>query len=192
MTDSAIVIGVSSGGMNALKYIFSALPATFHTPLIIVQHTSARSDGEWISLLSQDCKLPVSEALEKEFILPGHIYVAPSNYHLLIERDKTFTLTIDEKVNFARPSIDVLFESAADSYREKLTGIILTGSNKDGTAGLQYIKKMGGRTIVQDPATAESPVMPASAIETVAPDHILSLQEIMKLLIRTEHKNKPE
>jgi two-component system chemotaxis response regulator CheB len=192
MTERAIVVGVSSGGMNALSYFFSALPSSFSTPIIVVQHSSARSDGEWISLLNDKCKLHVCEAGEKEVACAGNIYIAPANYHLLIERNKTFTITIDEKVNFARPSIDVLFESAADAYGKHLTGVILTGANNDGAAGLQYVKEMGGRTIVQDPATAESPVMPASAIELVAPDYILSLEKIVELLVTTENKNKPE
>ena len=103
---------------------------------------------------------------------------------MLIEKDKTFSITIDERVNFARPSIDVLFESAAEAYKDKLIGVILTGSNADGTAGLKRIKEYGGLTIVQDPTTAESSYMPASAIAAVKPDYILSLEEIIKLLIK--------
>ena len=111
----AIVIGVSSGGLNALKFIFSALPANFSIPIIIVQHIGSRSDNHWIKLINDKSNLHLKEADEKEKIKKGNVYIAPPNYHLMIERDKTFSLTIDERVNFARPSIDVLFESAAEA-----------------------------------------------------------------------------
>jgi len=184
MNYEAIVIGVSSGGMNALKFIFSVLPADFCIPIIIVQHVSSRSDAEWIKLLNDKSNLTIKEADEKEKIETGNVYVAPANYHLLIENDKTFSLTIDEYVNFARPSIDVLFESAADAYKNKLIGIVLTGSNNDGTKGIKRVKEFGGLAIIQDPETAESPTMPASAIVAVQPDYILSLEKIVHLLIK--------
>ena len=188
MSYEAIVIGVSSGGMKALKLLFSLLPKGFKTPIIIVQHMSAHSDNEWIQLLNDTYAVDIKEADEKEKIENGKIYFAPSNYHLLIEKDITFSLTIDERVNYARPSIDVLFESAADAYKNKLIGVILTGSNNDGTVGLKRIKEYGGLTIVQDPETAESAYMPTSAIEAVKPDYILSLQEIIKLLIKLDRQ----
>jgi len=112
------------------------------------------------------------------------VYIAPANYHLMIENNKTFSLTIDEYVNFARPSIDVLFESAADAYKNKLIGIVLTGSNNDGAKGIKRVKEYGGLAIVQDPETAESPTMPASAIAAVQPDYILSLEKIVQFLIK--------
>jgi len=194
MQYEAIVIGVSSGGMNALKFIFSSLPADFSLPIIIVQHISAHSDNEWINLLNDKSNLTIKEADEKEKIAcpteqsfgreTGNVYIAPANYHLLIESDKTFSLTIDEYVNFARPSIDVLFESAAESYKHKLIGIVLTGSNNDGAKGIKRIKEYGGLAIIQDPETAESPTMPASAIAAIEPDYILSLEKIIELLIK--------
>ncbi|MDZ4667465.1 MAG: chemotaxis protein CheB [bacterium] len=189
MQYEAIVIGVSSGGMNALKFIFSVLPSGFTTPIIIVQHLSAHSDKEWINLLNNKSNLTIKEADEKEKIETGKAYVAPSNYHLLIEKDKTFSLTIDERVNFARPSIDVLFESAADTYKNKLIGIVLTGSNTDGAKGIKRIKEYGGLAIIQDPETAESSTMPASAIAAVEPDYILSLEKIVELLIKITQTN---
>ncbi len=189
MSYEAIVIGVSSGGLNALNVIFSNLPQDFSLPIIIVQHVSPRSNNKWIKLLNDKTNLQMKEADEKEKIENAAIYIAPPNYHLLIEKDKTFSLTIDERVNYARPSIDVLFESAAEAYKDKLIGIILTGSNADGTAGLKRIKEYGGLTIAQDPATAESGYMPASAIAAVKPDHILCLEEIIKLLIKINHSN---
>ena len=184
MQYEAIVIGVSSGGMNALKYLFSILPADFRIPIIIVQHVSARSDNQWIKLLNDKSNLSIKEADEKEKIEQGTIYIAPSNYHLLIEKDKTFSLTIDERVNFARPAIDVLFESAAEAYKKKLIGIVLTGSNNDGAKGIKRIKECGGLAIIQDPKTAESPSMPASAIAIIQPDYILSLEKIVSILIK--------
>jgi len=184
MQYEAIVIGVSSGGMSALKYIFSALPAGFSTPIIIVQHINSNSDNEWIKLLNNKSNLTVKEADEKEKIVSGTAYISPSNYHLLIEKDKTFSLSIDERVNFARPSIDVLFESAAEAYKNKLIGIVLTGSNNDGAKGIKCIKELGGLAIIQDPETAESSIMPASAIAAILPDYILSLEKIVLLLVK--------
>jgi len=180
----AIVIGTSSGGMNALKSILSALPVDFTIPIIIVQHISPRSDNYWIKLLNNKSKLFLKEADEKEKIEHGKVYIAPPNYHLMIERNKTFSLTIDERVNYSRPSIDVLFESAAEAYKNKLIGIILTGSNNDGTKGIKRIKEYGGLIIAQDPETAESSYMPASAIAANQPDYILSLEDISSLLIK--------
>jgi len=191
MQYEAIVIGVSSGGMNALKYLFSTLPIDFKIPIITVQHVGARSNNEWIKLLNDTSNISIKEADEKEKIELGTIYIAPSNYHLLIEKDKTFSLTIDEQVNFARPAIDVLFESAAEAYKKKLIGIVLTGSNNDGANGIKRIKECGGLAIIQDPETAESPTMPASAIaaclsgnQALEPDYILSLEKIVPLLIK--------
>lgn len=180
----AIVIGVSSGGLKALKLIFSSLPSDFAIPIIVVQHVGPRSENSWIKLLTDNCNIPVKEADEKEKVRNGIIYIAPSNYHLLIEKDKTFSLTIDERVNFARPSIDVLFESAAEAYREKLIGIILTGANNDGARGVKRIKELGGMVIIQDPETADSPLMPRSAIAAIQPDYIQSLDQIGKQIIK--------
>jgi len=184
MKYKAIVIGVSSGGMNAMKFLFGALPQGFIIPIIIVQHISARSDNKWITFLNGESNIELKEADEKEKIEQGKVYIAPANYHLLIEKDETFSLTIDERVSFARPSIDVLFESAAPVYGEKLIGIILTGSNGDGSAGMKRIKEFGGLTIVQDPKTAESPYMPAASIAAITPDHILPLEGIANLLTK--------
>ena len=186
MKYEAIVIGVSSGGMNAMKVMFSLLPKHFNTPIIIVQHIGARSDNQLIKILNDKSNLQIKEADEKEKIENGKVYIAPPNYHLMIERDKTLSLTVDERVNFARPSIDVLFESAAEAYKDKLIGVILTGSSSDGTAGLKKIKEYGGLTIAQDPKTAESAYMPASAIAAVQVDYILSLEDILKLLIKID------
>ena len=186
MSYEAIVIGVSAGGMNAMKLIFSLLPKDFAIPIIIVQHISAHSDSEWIKLLNANSNVNIKEADEKEKIEKGNVYIAPPNYHLLIEKNKTFSLTVTERVNFARPSIDVLFESAADAYKNKLIGIVLSGSNQDGTKGMMRIKEHNGLTIVQDPNTAEYCAMPASVISTMQVDHVLVLEDIIKLLIKLD------
>ena len=184
MKYEAIVIGVSSGGMQAMKIMFSLLPKNFNTPIIIVQHIGTSSNSQWIQLLNNQSNVFLKEADEKEKIEDGNVYIAPPNYHLMIENDKTFSLTIDERVNYARPSIDVLFESAAIAYKDKLIGVILTGSSSDGSLGLKKIKDFGGLIIAQDPKTAESSYMPASAIAVVPMDYILSLEEIISLLVK--------
>jgi len=183
MRYEAIVIGVSSGGMNAMKVMFSLLPKDFNAPIIIVQHIGAHSDNLWVRLLNEKSNLPIKEADEKEKIENGKVYIAPPNYHLLIEKDRTFSLTVDKQVNYSRPSIDVLFESAAEVYAGKLIGVILTDSNNDGTNGIKRVKECGGLTIIQDPDTAESAFMPKSAIAAIKPDYVLSLEGITELLI---------
>jgi two-component system, chemotaxis family, protein-glutamate methylesterase/glutaminase len=183
MRYEAVTMGVSSGGMSALKVILPALPADFPLPLIIVQHIGAQSEGFWIDLLNNMCKLEVKEADEKESIQKGKVYIAPPNYHLLVEPDRTFALSTDKRVNFARPSIDVLFESAAIVYREKLIGVVLTGSNNDGARGLAKIKELGGLAIVQDPETAESSSMPLAALQATQTIHSYPLEKITTLLI---------
>jgi two-component system chemotaxis response regulator CheB len=186
MRFEAIVVGVSSGGMNAMKVMFSLLPKDFNTPIIIVQHIGAHSDSRWIIILNDKSNLPIKEADEKEKIEDGNVYIAPPNYHLLIEKERTFSLTVDERVNYSRPSIDVLFESAADAYADKLIGIILTGSNNDGTNGIKRVIECGGLAIIQNPETAESAYMPKSAIAAVKPDYVLSLEAIAELLIKLD------
>ncbi len=184
MKYSAVVIGTSSGGMNALKAILPELPVNFNIPIIIVQHIGASSESYWIELLNNMCQLNIKEADEKEKIEKGHIYVAPPNYHLLIEENETLSLSIDKRVNYARPSIDVLFESAADAYREKLIGVLLTGSNNDGALGMKKINALGGLTIAENPQTAASSYMPLAAIAATEINYVLSLKEISDLLIK--------
>ncbi len=176
------MIGSSAGGLHALKVLFGGLDENFRIPLIVVQHISADSENYLIHILNDICKLRVKEADEKETPVPGTAYLAPPNYHLLLEPDRTFTLTIDERVNYARPSIDVLFETAAEAYRDKLIGIVLTGANNDGSKGLRKIKEYGGLTIVQDPETAEVESMPRAAIQASVVDHVIPLDEIAAYL----------
>jgi two-component system chemotaxis response regulator CheB len=178
----AVVIGVSTGGMAALNTILPELPRDFPLSVIIVQHAHPNTDDFLARYLDERCCVTVKEADEKERILPGVIYLAPPNYHLLVEHDKTLSLSTEMPVNFARPSIDVLFETAAEAYRETVVGVILTGANHDGSRGLLAIKRAGGLTVVQDPETAEAMAMPLSAMDTVAPDHIVPLKAIGSFL----------
>ncbi len=178
----AIVIGASTGGVSALMSILGALPAGFGPPLVIVQHQRPDAKDRLARALDGKTAIRVKEADEKESITPGTAYLAPANYHLLIEDDRTFSLSVEEKVNFSRPSIDVLFESAADVYGPGLLGIILTGASIDGSQGLLAVKDGGGLTVVQDPESAEMDMMPLAAIKTADPDYILNLHEIGWLL----------
>ncbi|MFH2130545.1 MAG: chemotaxis protein CheB [bacterium] len=182
MTFEAIVVGVSAGGWQALHRILPGLPATFPTPMMIVQHMAPSSDDYLARSLNNISVLTVKEADEKEIIRQGYIYTAPANYHLLVEQNRTFSLSTRATVNYTRPSIDVLFETAADAYGSHLIGVVLTGASHDGSRGLLEIKKAGGLTIVQDPRTAEAPFMPQSAIDMVPVDYILPLDGIIPFL----------
>jgi two-component system, chemotaxis family, protein-glutamate methylesterase/glutaminase len=175
---SAVVIGTSAGGMAALQILFKQVDKKFALPIIVVQHLYPESNDFLAQNLNLICPLHVKEASEKETIRPGEVFISPANYHLLVEDDYTFSLNIDPKVNYCRPSIDVLFESAAQAYSNQLIGVLLTGANNDGAKGLKRIKEMGGITIVQDPQTAEIPAMPLSAINLFPVDFILPLQQI--------------
>jgi two-component system, chemotaxis family, protein-glutamate methylesterase/glutaminase len=175
---SAVVIGASAGGTYALQQILPRLPANFPLPIIIAQHLHPLQDGLAIIHYNGTSALTIKDADEKEALCPGFVYFAPPNYHLLIEADHTFSLSIDPKVNYSRPSIDVLFESAATVYGSRLVAILLTGANNDGAQGLRLIKEKGGLIIVQNPQSAEFPFMPAAALKVIQPDFMLDLAEI--------------
>ena len=178
-----IVLGVSAGGVKALPIALSLLPASFPIPVVVVQHIRPDSDNSYfISHLDERIQLKVKEADEKEPIMSGYVYIAPANYHLLVEDDETFSLSVDARVNYSRPSIDVLFESAVEVYNSKLIGVILTGANNDGAEGLKKIKQCGGLAIVQDPEGAESDAMPRAALAACKADYVLSLEEIASFL----------
>ena len=174
----AVVMGMSAGGLVAMKKLFPSLPPDFPVPVITVQHMHTSQDGFFVEHLAAGLKITVKEALDKEPIKPGHVYFAPPNYHLLVEKEISFALSIDRLVNYSRPSIDVLFESAAPVWQSGLVGIILTGANGDGAKGMLAIKEHGGLTIAQKPSTAEYPVMPQAAIDTGGVDKVLTIQEI--------------
>jgi len=177
-----VVIGTSLGGFSALKVLLSGLKKPFPLAIAIVQHRHKESGSLMSGYMQQYTTLPVHEAEDKDELLPGHVYLAPADYHLLVEQGSV-TLSVDEPVCFALPSIDVLFESAADTYADRAIGIILTGANRDGTNGLARIKACGGVAIVQDPATAEIGMMPQLAIATTKVDAILPLPDIAPYLV---------
>jgi len=169
--------------MHALSTIIPTLPSSFPIPIVVIQHISPHSDNYTIRYLDSISNIHVKEVDEKEKISPGKVYMAPPDYHVLIEEDETFSLSVEDRINYARPSIDVFFESAAEVYGARLVGIILTGANNDGSKGLKKIKEEGGLVIVQDPNTAEVDGMPRSALETTTADYILSLEEIGPFLV---------
>lgn len=178
----AIVIGTSAGGVEALTKLFKGLRPGFSIPILIVQHISPSSDSYLAHHLNRLTTVTVSEALDKVPIEKFHAYLAPPNYHLLVEEDKTISLTVDEKVSYARPSIDVLFETAARAYGRHLMGIILTGANADGANGAKIIREMGGYLAVQDPLSAHISAMPEAALHVAGADYIADLEEIIELL----------
>ena len=179
----AVVMGASAGGLDALRRILSGLDESFPLPIVIVQHMAA-SSGYLAELLDEACRIRVKEADEKEALAAGVAYLAPAGYHLLVEPERTLSLTVDGKVNFSRPSIDLLFETAADAFGPALIGVVLTGANADGAAGLRKIKAAGGLAIVQDPAEAQARAMPAAAIAAAPVDHVAPLVAIGDLLRR--------
>jgi two-component system, chemotaxis family, protein-glutamate methylesterase/glutaminase len=176
-TFRAVVMGVSSGGLEALKVLVPALRPDFEVPVLIVQHLSAQADSYLITRLDEVSGLTVKEAEDKEILQAGVVYVAPPDYHLLVEADGSLTLSVDPKVNFSRPSVDVLFESASDAFADKLVGVILTGANQDGAKGLARIKRRGGLAIVQSPESAQADAMPRAALKSTNVDHVLPLHE---------------
>jgi two-component system chemotaxis response regulator CheB len=184
-----ITVGVSAGGMKALVTLLAHLPADYPIPIIIVQHLLEGSESFLPEYLNDQVSMPVQEAVDKESLRPGCVYLAPPGYHLLVEDDRSLSLSIDPKVNYCRPSIDVLFDSAAFVFQEKCLGIVLTGANQDGSAGLRNIKANGGMAIVQRPETAEYPAMPLAAIHAVKVDHIMSLDEIGEFLTTLHYSN---
>ena len=179
----AIVIGASAGGVEALGMILPALPAKFRPALLIVLPLPRERPSLLVEIYEKRCALPIREADDKEPIEPGTVYFAPPDYHMLVERNRQIALSTDEPVHFSRPSVDVLFESAADVYGERLLGVILTGANEDGAAGLHAIHRAGGVTVVQQPDSAKVPLMVVSALQRNPADFVLSLPQIAQLLI---------
>lgn len=180
----AVVIGASAGGFEAILAVLKGLPSDYPMPLVAVLHLPDNHDSRLAELFDYRLELRVREARDKEAIEPGTLYFAPSGYHLLVETDHTFSFSCEDRVNYARPAIDVLFDTAADAWGKSLAGILLTGANYDGAAGLAGMRVAGALTIVQDPATAEVPTMPEAAIRAMTPDLILPLAEIHSLLRR--------
>ncbi len=178
-----VVIGVSAGGMSTLPNIFKSLPQDFPLPIAVVQHLHPMQNKFYLDYYSANSKLNISEALDKQPILSGNIYFAPPDYHLLIEGNLHFSLSTDDKVNYSRPSIDVLFESAAEAFEHQVIGVLLTGANNDGAKGCKLIRSYDGKVIVQSPEDAEFPYMPQSAINMTQVNIIAPAADITKRIL---------
>ncbi|WP_394774215.1 chemotaxis protein CheB [Flavobacterium sp.] len=178
-----VIIGGSAGSLNALMQILPELPDLNGFAIVIVVHRKSTDDQTLEDLITLKSSIPFKMTEDKVPLLPGFVYVAPSNYHLLFEKNETLSLDISEKINYSRPSIDVSFESAAEIYGKSLVGILLSGSNSDGTQGLKMIKEAGGTIAVQNPLSADMPFMPNNAILYNDPEYILNINEILRFII---------
>ncbi|MGH8665826.1 MAG: chemotaxis protein CheB [Burkholderiales bacterium] len=174
----AVAVGASAGGIEALVVLLEAIAHGFEPAILIVMHIPPTNGDLLVDVLRPHCQAPLREAEDKEVVAAGHVYVAPPGYHLLVEPARTLALSVDEPVNFSRPSIDLLFESAAHAYGRNLLGIVLTGANEDGARGLKAIRSAGGLGWVQEPQTALASVMPRRAIECAGADRILPLPQL--------------
>jgi len=177
----AVAIGASAGGVEVLSVLLSALPASCRASFFIVMHIPRERPSLLADVFNARCALPVREAEDKEPVQPGTVYFAPPDYHLLLDRGPALALSSDEPVHFSRPSIDVLFDSAADIYGERLLGLILTGANQDGAEGLAAVGRAGGRTVVQEPGGAAVPFLPEAALQVGPVDFVLSLAQLQEL-----------
>ena len=178
----AVAIGASAGGVEALSLLLPALPPDLRPAVFVVLHLPRERPSLLVELFQPRCAVPVREAMDKDPVEAGTVYFGPPDYHLLVDRGPALALSADGLVNFSRPSVDVLFETAADVYGARLLGIVLTGASHDGAAGLEAIKLAGGVTAVQDPETAHSRTMVEAALQRTTPDFVLSLPEISRLL----------
>ena len=185
-TIEAVVMGASAGGVHALLAVLADLPRSFRLPLIVVLHLPEGRVSRLAEIFQRRLPIAVREAADKESIAPATLYFAGPGYHLSVEMDRTFSLSCEEAVHYSRPAIDVLMASAADTYGPALAGILLTGANGDGAAGLARISQAGGLTVVQDPAEAEASTMPKAAIRMQQPDLILKLAAIRDLLLKLD------
>jgi len=187
----AIVIGASAGGIDALLQLLPGLPATFSIPIIVLLHVPDDRESRLAEIFGLRCALPTCEARDKDTIHDRMIYFAGAGYHLSIERGHIFSLSCEPPLHYSRPSIDILMESAADAYGTGLLGILLTGANDDGAAGLHHVQECGGMTIVQDPMEAQVSIMPAAALDVFIPDKILRLNDIHALLLTLDSPHAP-
>lgn len=183
MRPEIIVVGASAGGLKALETILGLLPRGFAVPIVAVQHRARESSDSYAEILGKGSALPVREIEDDDQLRAPGVYLAPPDYHVLIEPGRV-ALSVDDPVSYSRPSIDVLFESAADVYGSRVCAVLLTGANADGSKGLVRIKRAGGYAIVQDPHTAESPEMPAAGIANAPVDVVLPLDQIAAELVR--------
>jgi len=187
-TYELVVIGASSGGLEAIISILEGLENDFQIPLVFVLHQHRNAESLLVKVLAPHARIKVREPEDKEKVLPGHLYIAPPDYHLLLEPDMSFSYSYSEAVNFSRPSIDVFFETVADSLPNKAVGVLLTGANHDGAKGLAAIQQKGGMAIVQNPATAAYPQMPQAGVDAGCTAHITELKDI-PLILNMLNKN---
>lgn len=186
----AVVIGASSGGFTAITTILVGLPESFSFSILVVLHRGRETGNYLEQSLNEKCMFPVKQAEDKEKIETGTVYFAPPDYHLLVEDDRTLSLSSDPPVNYSRPSVDVLFESAAEVFGPELVGIVLTGANQDGSRGLARIRALGGVGAVQDPVSAEFSTMPRSALEAASPEYVMPAEEMSRFLSGLGRKSK--
>ena len=182
----AIVIGASAGGVEALLNILTPLREGFGLPIVVVLHLPDERRSDLAEVFARRVALPVLEASDKSRIEAGTLYFATPGYHLSVELDRSFSLSLEDRVHYSRPAIDYLFESAADAYGPKLAAVLLTGANRDGAHGLAQVKRRGGLTVVQDPDEAQVATMPLAALDIHQPDHILTIRGIGRLLVELE------
>lgn len=175
---SILAIGASWGGVEALSFLVASIPVGWKMPIVIVQHQHALSGTALERILSRLTSLKVVDVEDKQLIKPGHIYIAPANYHLLVEADKSFSLSLEAPVLYSRPSIDVTFSSLADVFGERCIAVLLTGANEDGVDGLRKIREIGGFTMAQNPEEAIAPTMPAAAIDAGVVDKVVLLGDV--------------
>ncbi len=187
-----VAIAASAGGLNALSQVFASLPADFPATILVVQHLAPKFKSQLAEILSRRTDLKVKQAEQGDTLDPGTIYTAPPNYHLLVKPDHTLDLTQSELVHFLRPSADLLFNSVAETYKNKAIAVVLTGTGTDGRKGVQTIKKMGGIVIAQNKESSEYFGMPNSAIKTGVVDYILPLEDIPDCLISLISKEKED
>jgi len=183
MNCRAIAIGGSAGSLGIVFNLVEILPAGFRIPILLCLHLHPDDNGKTAEHLGARAQIQVAEAIDKMPVVPGRLHTAPAGYHLLVEKTGTLALSTDRKIHFSQPSIDVLFESAARAYDSSLVAILLSGANRDGADGMKIVRDQGGTTIAQDPATAESPLMPSSAIENGSAMMILSPEQIFKYIM---------
>ncbi|MGG7651524.1 two-component system, chemotaxis family, response regulator CheB [Pseudomonas frederiksbergensis] len=182
----AIVIGASAGGVEALLSILGPLREGFQLPIIVVLHLPDGRCSHLVEVFARRVAMPVREACDKTLVEAGTLYFAAPGYHLSVEQDRSFSLSLEARVHYSRPAIDYLFESAADAYGSALAAVLLTGANRDGARGLAQVKRHGGMTIVQDPDEAQVATMPRAALDIHQPDHILPIRGIGRLLVELE------
>lgn len=184
-----IVVGTSLGGFHALDVLLSPLPPDFCVPVVVVQHRHRTSTAALARFVESNIQMPVFDAEDGQPLNSGGVYLAPADYHVLVEDDR-IRLSLEGPVNYSRPSIDLLFESAADEYGNGVIAVVMTGANDDGARGVRRIKEAGGTVLVQDPSTAEAPAMPDAAIKATKVDRILPLPDISRFLLERCHINR--